>query len=228
MLNKRIVFLLLSGFFFAIQLYSQSVSSSKLGLDSRLYNGKYYSYFLPQDVDGNQFFNDAQYSEGIVWIDNNEYNNLLLNYDILNQELALSFTTKEGANQVISISKAKLDSFYFDKMLFVVNDIILDKGLIFQKIEAGNNELMIQYYKELKLRSTVNRISYEFTKVKRKVYYHTSTGYNKITNNKAFIKYLNTENKTAVKKYMKSKKYKILKMNNSEYLDLLRYIDNEN
>ena len=228
MINKHIVFLLTFVFCFGMQSFSQSYTSSKLGLNNQLYNGKHYSYFLPQNVDGDQFLNTKKYTEGIVWINNSQYDDLLLNYDILNQELLLNFTTKEGANQIISISKARLDSFYFEEKSFVINDDIYEKDFIFHKIEMGDNKLMIHYSKELKLRSSVNNISYEFTNIKRSVFYGISSGYKKITNNKSFIKYLQIENKSAVKKYMKLKKYKILKMGDDEYMDLLKYIDNEN
>ena len=82
-------------------LHAQHQHEINQGLDDFLYNGKVYAYYPPYNVLGNQFIASEEFTIGTLWIKGEPYANVLLNYDILNQHLLLSFNTILGAKQVI-------------------------------------------------------------------------------------------------------------------------------
>jgi hypothetical protein len=91
-------------------------------------------------------------------------------------------------------------------------------------IEYKDVKLYFYYSKELKLRSKLNEIEYQFTKVQKEVYYLYKDQIQKVKNNRRLIKSLKPEKQLSVKHYMKSKKYKVKRMNEKQFLDLLIFI----
>ena len=216
-----ITFILLS---FEIKLNGQILNDGSKELDNRLYNGKYYSYFLPKNVYGNQFLSKKENSLGKVWKDGVEFDDLLLNYDVLNQQLLLEFVTNEGAARLISLSMVNVDSFYFENKKFLIDTIISKIGSIYQCINYKQMKFYFYYSKILTLQSKVNEIEYHFNKLQREIYFYNNGNYFKVKNNRKLIKKLNPTIAVNVKHFMKAKKYRLKKMNDKQYLDLLVYI----
>ena len=227
MLIIKISLLLSSIIFLGNIAFAQPNSNSKLGLNSNLYNGKYYSYFLPSSINGHQFLESKEYSVATVWKNGESFEDLLLNYDVVNQEVILKFKTSLGAEKVIAMSMAELDSFLLSDKLFISKSDIEDDQLIYQKIQYGGYNFYIYFHKELKLQSQINNVSYQISKVNRTIYFANKSSINRINKNRSFLKFVDKESQNAIKKYMKSKKYKIHKMNDAQYLDLLKFMQKE-
>jgi len=207
-----------------LSLNAQTLSQGSTELDNRLYNGKYYNYFLPSNVTGNQFLTTKDNSIGIVWGNGVEFENLLLNYDVLNQQLLLEFITNEKATRLISLSMVNVDSFYFENKIFVIDTNISKLHNIYQCISYNGIKIYLHLYKFMNLQSKLNDIEYNFTKLQRDIYFFDKGEYLKVKNNSKFIKILNPQISKNVKRYMKSKKYKLKRMTDNQYLDLLIYI----
>jgi len=214
-----ILFSLLSSFAIA-----QSIKVSTLGLDDRLYNGRYYTYFPPKEVRGNQFLIEKLFSNATVWINGAEFNNLQLNYDVFNQEVLLAFETQEAAKRVIMLSKAHIDSFYFDNKKFIIEKLGKDDYAIFQRIKVGELELNIYWSKRLELQTSLNNIQYFFTNPQRGIYIIKSQNKTPIRNNRSLYKLFQKKQASSLRKYMRSNKLKLPKMNDSQYFNLLVFI----
>jgi len=210
--------------FFKFSLIGQTPNSGSIELDNRIYNGKYYNYFLPKSVFGNQFLSKKENSLGIVWKKGVEFDDLLLNYDVLNQQVLLEFTTNEGAVRLISLSMVDVDSFYFENKKFVIDTNISKLGNIYQCIYYKGIKLYFYYSKILTLQSKLNDIEYHFNKLEKDIFFFENGNYHKVKKNSQFIKKLNPNIASNVKHYMKSKKYKLKKMNDKQYLEMLVYI----
>ena len=61
------------------------------GLDPLLYNGRIYTFNLSKETIGHPFMHSQNYESGDVVIRNEKFEDVLLNYDIYNQELILIY-----------------------------------------------------------------------------------------------------------------------------------------
>lgn len=211
--------------------FSQGTNVAKLGLDNRLYNGRYYTYFVSKDIKGNQFLKSKNYSNGKVWKNDAEFKNIFLNFDVYNQDLVLKFDTREGATKLIIVSKTYLDSFYLDNRMFVIDKTIDNEFSIFQKVEHNGIKFLMHKYKELVLISKLNEIQHQFTKVKSLMYFVDENKSYAVTRNKHLLNIVDKKNEKGIKEFLKSHKYRIQNMSDDQLLELLVFIkeaDNEN
>ncbi len=207
-----------------LRLNAQYANIGSKELDNRLYNGKYYDYFLPSNVSGNQFFSSKKSSIGIVWKKGVGFDNILLNYDVLNQELVLEFNSNDGALKLISLSMVDVDSFYFDNKKFIIDTNISSLGSIYQCINYNGIKFYFYFTKYLKLQSKLSDIEYHFNKLQKSVYFYYEGKIYEVKRISSFMKKVNPKIASDVKHYIKSKKYKMKKMTDEQYLDLLVYI----
>ncbi len=215
--------LVLSCLFFLFDLYAQT----NFGLDNRLYNGKFYNYYPPKAVKGHQFLSSPDFTKGVVWLGENEYNDLSLNLDILNQEVLLAFETSDGAKRVIYLSLAYLDSFVVENKKFVVNQIDTLTQLIEQKIQYANLVFYIHYSKKLELQTSLNGINYYFSNIFKKVTFIKGGKRIVIGSNRAFLKLFEKDKAQHIKHYLRKNKLRIRKMNDIELLNLLEFVNND-
>jgi hypothetical protein len=215
-------------FFNLFIIQNQLLAQSNLGLDDRLYNGKFYDYFPPKNVDGHQFLYSSNFMTGKVWLSGREYNNLYLNFDVLNQEILLKFETNDGAKRVISMSLAYLDSVSFNDRIFVVNQVDSTAQKIEQRIKYNNSILYINYYKKLELHSSLGEINYFFSKVFRRVVFIKDGERIELISNKDFYKLFEKDKALEIKHYLKKNRLKLRKMTESELFNLLVFINNKN
>lgn len=200
----------------------------KTGLDGRLYNGKFYDYFPPAKVKGNQFLFGTKFTSGTLYLQGKEYDNISLNYDILNQELLLAFETTNGGKRVISISLAYVDSFLLQNKRFVINQLDSANQQIEEEVQLLNLKFYIYYYKKLELQSALGEINYYYSNVIRKTYFVLSGERVDVNSNKSFYKLFDKEMNVKVKHYLNKNKLKIKKMSDIDLLGLLGFINSEN
>jgi len=193
-------------------------------LDNRLYNGKIYSYYPPSNVIGNQFLSKPDFSMGSVWLDGVEYRNITLNYDIVNQQLLISFYNMPGAERIIAISMAYLDSFSFEGKKFIIQRDSLNNASIYQVLAVSGYRFYIFWYKTLNLRTSLSMIQYEFSKSMRNTYYQHIEPRFEVNRNKKFWKLFPKNQAVLIRKYMRAHKMKIGKMSDIQYGALLVFL----
>jgi len=199
-------------------------AQSGTALDYRLINGKIYAYYLPGNVSGNQFLSSPDFSEGTLWLSGKTYRNVLMNLDILNQELLISFQSPEGAKRIISASLAYIDSFYFEGKFFVVERDAGNRSRIYQKIGRGGLCFYFQWTKSLDLRSSLNSIRYEFSNAGREIFLQRKGKRIALSNNRKLYKLFPKEQAAQLRKFMRSHKWKINKMQDCDYPSLLEFL----
>ncbi len=203
-----------------------SMGQNHLGLDDKLYNGRYYTYFVSPDVSGNQFLKTKKYEEGSVFLQGHEYSNLQLNYDVYNQEVVMKFKTTEGVKRLISLSFAYLDSFRLYNGLFWVKHYANNDVKIFKVLHEGDFSFNIHYTKNLELESAIGDVNYYFTKLRKHIFFRTRQGalINAQTKRK-FLKIFNKKQAGQIRHFLRLQKIKYSKMNEAEYISLLHYLN---
>ncbi len=127
-------------------LYSQHSFYSLDGIDPVLYNGRQYSFILSNKTQGHPYIYTPDYEPGYVRIRGRLFNNVLLNYDIYNQELVLKYKDLQGSVSYIMLSKAWLNKFSLHNNEFELIDTGDGQKGFFQVI--AHDTLKVLYHAE--------------------------------------------------------------------------------
>jgi hypothetical protein len=198
------------------------------GLNPILYNGKVYDYFLGPNVKGNQYFNNSDFLKGCITLREQKFEDVLLNYDILNQELILKYTDNQESQRLLIVSKAWLGEFSLGNEHFIVFTKPDGEKMIVQEINQGKIRLLRLWTKKLTADLSFGSESYVITKRNQKLY---------LTYNKVFAEYskikdllvlLNMEKQKKVKNYLRQNKIKARTSDITELSGLFDYCNQIN
>ncbi|MBN1199198.1 MAG: hypothetical protein JXA23_07585 [Bacteroidales bacterium] len=195
------------------------------GLDQTLYNGKKYSYFLPQGTKGDQYFLSPQFIEGSVTLKGTCYEGVELNYDLFNQQLLLQYQEKSGAVKVIEVSKAWLSRFRIGSRHFELLD--LGQGARFYQV-LGDGPVKILYHwrKDLAQDATVGSSCYFFSSAVKESYLLKDGELQPFRTNKNLIKLFDRDKWPEIKSYLRKNKIKVRKASDQTMAKMINLISN--
>lgn len=225
LLPKWFVILLL---FCEASLYAQDItftSNDKYGLDPLLYNGKYYTYFVPSNTKGTPFFNSSEYRPGSIELHGLIYSKVELNYDLINQQLVLRYMAEDKGIRHIIVSDAWLEAFTFGKTRFEIHADVDSIRHIYQVIGSGPMHILYAWNKELKLDTKPGARSYFFTPPVKKSFLLIDHVLYKYSSNKSFISVFPERMQSRMKKYLSQKKINIKKASDEVMSDVVSYLN---
>jgi hypothetical protein len=193
------------------------------GLDPLLYNGRSYTYFLPPNTGGSQYLNDSQFEIGSVTIRGITFNNLALNYDILNQELILKYKTSLSGTSVIIISEAWLESFSLRDTNFELITSQDTLKRIYQVLGTGPDRILYHFAKDLELDNVQGSRKYSFTPAIKEMYLYRDGNIFKYRNNKIFYSLFDSSKRPALKEYLKKNKINVKKVSDKTMHELISW-----
>lgn len=195
----------------AVAQQTNNITDPVYGTDPLLINGKYYTFFLPSNTEGNQYFADLQFETGSATIRGVTYTGLLLNYDIYNQQLILNYKNNIGANNLLTLSDAWLEKFSFRGYDFELISTQNSSKKIFQVLGTGQNRILYYWTKELALDSFHGARNHTFSRAEREMSILTGTQVFKYWNNKSFCSAFDPEKRTVIKEYLHRNHVKVKK-----------------
>jgi hypothetical protein len=226
-MNRYLVIsVLLPVIVFSLHTYAQDHPDSIYGLDPVLYNGKLYTSRLPANIKGHPYLASPDFKTGYVIIKDQKFDNILLNYDIYNQELLLNYQDIAGSTRIILISKSWLNGFGLpDKKFGFIpgND---GQKRIFQVI--GNDTLKVLFYweKELSLSRQTGNTDYYFSDPVKIMYLCGNTGLYRFRNNRNFSDYFSPDKKNKIASYIRENRINVRKAPDTIMLLLVSYCNN--
>jgi hypothetical protein len=198
------------------------------GSDPLLINGKYYTFFPPLNTGGNQFFADPQFETGSVTIRGLTYADLLLNYDIYNQQLILKYKNITGAASLIILSDAWLEKFSIKGIDFEMIPIQDTVKRIFQVLGTGANRILYYWKKDLELDSFHGARNHIFSDARKEMNILTGNQIVKYWNNKSFYSIFVIEKSLAVKEYLHRRKINVKRAIDQTMTELIYYCNSLN
>ena len=224
---SRKFYFILSVFVFYIFLpaTAQDLKSdiSIYGLDPIVYNGKVYNYFPGVGVKGHQYFEQKDFNEGCISIRGAKYENVLINYDILNQDVILKYSDPQGSNRLISVSKAWLKQFSVSNEQFSILDTPEGEKLIVQTLNQGSIQLHIHWTKKLIAVITFIEENYVFDKKNSILFLSYKDNLQEFKSTKDILALLDKDAQQKVKKYLKVNKIKARTNSQDQLIKLLNY-----
>lgn len=206
--------------------YSQTpvLSANQIyGLNPELYNGKIYSYAPAITTKGTQFLYGPEFEKGSVVINGKTFGNLLLNYDVFNQQVVLKFMTRMNNMMKIILSDVWLKSFNLGDKHFEILSFPKIKPRIYQVIGKGRYEVLYTWRKDYNLQNTYGASNYAFSKPVRESYLKFKDKLTHYKNNKQFVNLFSSENRPLLNKFLRKNKIKVKKSGSKEILQLINY-----
>jgi hypothetical protein len=219
--------ILLSGLYllFAFHLCAQQnaiLSDEIFGSDPLLFNGRFYTFSPPLKTEGNQFLHDTDFEEGSVTIRGVKYNNLLLNYDVYNQQIVLKYNTRGNAVNFIVLSEAWLESFTAGGLLFEILAFTDSIKHIYQVIGSGNNRILYSWGKKLSLDIFVGTSKHVFSEPLKQMFLLSNNRILSFSNNRSFSALFN-ERRTDVIKYLRAERINVKRASDKSMYQLINY-----
>ena len=221
---RFVFFILLSSLVSQVSAQQKGAVADEIyGSDPLLINGKYYTFFPPLNTGGNQFFADPQFEPGSVTIRGVTYTDLLLNYDIYNQQLILKYKNNIGAANLIILSDAWLEKFSIKGIDFEMIPVQDTLKRAFQVLGSGTSRILYYWRKDLKLDSFYGAKNHIFSDAMKEMNISTDNRIMRYWNNKSFYSVFGVANSLAVKEYLRKRNINVKKANDKVMTELIYY-----
>jgi hypothetical protein len=198
------------------------------GFDPLLYNGATYSFFVKPGTSGSQYLFKEFDLHGSVTLRGVTFNELVINYDIFNQQLVLRYTNASGATSLMAISAAWLQKFEINGCrfgTFVKTDTLRN---IYQFLGDGPDKILYSFRKELLLdnfKTTGNRY---FSESRKEMFVLTGGEIAGFGSNRGFVKCFGPGKREDIKKYLRKNKVKVKKASDLQMNGLINYCGTPN
>jgi hypothetical protein len=208
----------------AISKCQESIEESILNRYSDIYedptgylDGRRNTFIYPSAI-GNPWFMIAGQVNSMLETEKGTYHDLLLGYDILNDELILTFRDTAGMESIM-VNKNIIHSFG----LFGARFINLETGLLpesgfYEEVYTNNLKFYIKHKKTLIRQSGPVQYEYRYKTIK---YLVKDNAYFMINNNRALIKALG-DKKSEVKSILREHQILVRSASNGELISVLR------
>jgi len=202
-----------------------TVADRVYGLDQTLYNGKKYNYFLPAGTHGNQYLLSEEFAEGSVTIKGTSYQNLRLNFDILNQQLLLKYKDETGALNIIEVSKAWLEGFSLGTMQFECLSLG-ENPRFFQVLGSGQYRILYFWRKSLDMVAAVGSSDFTFSAAVKDSYVLMNGQLKPFRNRHGLVSLFGRTHRQEIKSYLHRNKIRIRKASDQVLADMITFIGN--
>jgi hypothetical protein len=207
----------------AIAQQADNITDPVYGTDPLLINGKYYTFFLPSNTDGNQYFASPLFETGSATVRGVTYAGILINYDVYNQQLILNYENNIGAHNLITLSDAWLENFSFRGFDFELIAFQDSLKKIYQVMGDGQSRILYYWTKDLVLDSFHGAKNHTFSRPKREMNILTGTQIIKYLNNKSFCSAFESGKRTEIKEYLQRNHVKVKKALDPAMTDVINY-----
>ncbi len=191
-------------------------------LDGHLISGRKYFNRYP-NAPGHPFFNSDEFKKGKVIVNGIEYNDVLLKFDIVEQEIVLQFSNIHGGNDQIILSSENITEFELE-------------GKVFRKYEfpgKGNTYLQVLVENEITCLYSwrKNLISqrysldnpYKYSEQESKAYLLIKNHFIGFRGNRSYMKIFPAELHQDIKRFLKTNNINLKSASDNTITQLVNY-----
>ena len=202
-------------------------NDSVFGFDQVLYNGRVYTFQVPQNAKGSPMFFEKGFETGSLTVQGITYENLTLNYDVYNQLLLLRYTDHRQSSTVLAVSESWVTDFAIGGTSF---EMIYHPGQKPEVCQLFKEDLIaVRYYwkKTLKLDNTYGTQVYVFSVPLREQTVIVDGKEKPYRNNKDFLRAFNPSIQVNINNYLKINKIKVAKASDYILANLITYCNTQ-
>ena len=191
------------------------------GPDQHLINGiEYVNLHIRSE--GHKFLDEDKFYEGRVHIDNKVYKDVLLKYDIFNQQVLLLIQHSTGGHKQLILNNLRIDEFEINGRIFHKYTFPGAGTLFYQVI--GNDEMSCFYhYKKQEIPRAIDQYTLsEFTDEQKKTYLNWQSELHEFKGNRSFVRIF-PDHQPQIKAFIRQNKFRVRKLNYSQMHRLISY-----
>ena len=195
-----------------------------IGLDENLINGcKYMNQF--NNVKGHEFLGDNEFMSGSLVLNNKTYTNVSIKYDILNQDIILSYKNSlQGINHIVLqkslISEFELDGKHFERLYFPETDT-----QFFQVISDKSIKCIYFWQKTLEINPQSVQNYFEYSDQNKKTYLVINNDLKHYSGKHSFIKLFPEDLHKPIKAYISKQKLNIKDASEVSIVKLIEFCE---
>lgn len=191
-------------------------------LDGHLINGrKYYNRY--SNAPGHPFFMDDQFKQGKVIVNGILYDNILIKFDIVNQEVVLQFSYIYGGNDQIVLDSENVSEFELDGKSFRKYKLP-GKGNTFLQVVVEDKITCLYSWRKLLLSQRYSlEDPYMYSDQKSKSYLLINRQLIEYRGKKSFINIFPGELQQDIKRFLKTKNIKLNSASDNTVRQLINY-----
>ncbi len=163
--------------------------------------------------------------EGSVTIRGTCYQNLRLNFDILNQQLLLKYKDDAGAVNILEVSKAWLEGFSLGTMNFEYLSPEQNPRF-FQVLGSGSYHILYYWRKSLDMVAAVGSSDFTFSAAVRDSYVLMNGQLRPFRNRHGLVRIFDRSHRQEIKSYLNRNKIKVHKASDAVLGDMISFIGN--
>lgn len=223
---KSLLFQFILLIFFINSISSQDTAPDPEGIygpDPLFYNGRKYTFYVPRETTGNQYFLGPVFKSGTVTVQGKDFNSGQLNYDIHNQEILLKYEIEAGTPFILKLSKAWIESFSLENYRFELLTLPGKPQQIYQVLKGGGLRILFHWSKTLDLDITHGSRKFVFSAPARESYLQSGSDYIFFKHNRSFVAIFEPGDQPAIRKYLKTHRVNVRKSGDDKLSGLLNY-----
>jgi hypothetical protein len=190
------------------------------GLDQKLIRGVQYYNKYPRSM-GNGFLDSDAFVRGRVVINEVEYDDVKIRYDIYEQQVNLHFSYSSTTENTVILNRDVIEEFEMNGMLFRKYFFPETDTSFLQIISEGKVTCLYYWYKNLTNQTSL-RYVYEFSDPRKKSFLLIDSVLYQYNGERQFVK-LFPESKPALRKYFKQNQIRLRKAPDSTVMELIEF-----
>lgn len=207
---------------------------SQYGLDPEFYKGRKYIN-LEKYQSGTPFFSSEEnktisFTTGKILLDGKLIANVLLSYDVYNQEVIVQSKSLSGVSNNIILLNTLIDEFWIGEHHFVKNPYKEIDALYIEEIEIIVTKLIcyFSYNKEYRLQENSGKGEMGFGELRTRKYLFVNQTVHGFKGKKSFLKCLADQDRAASIKFIKSNPVKFKDGDSVYFNSLLKSLSEKN
>lgn len=198
-------------------------SQNFYSIDDEIVNG--FVYPVPNSkIQGDPYLRD-QWTDATVFVNNKEYTNLLVKYDLIIDRVILKAEIENGFQRLVELNNFQIDSFLVGNSLFVNSQCILNdenNQTYYEQIFKGEYSLYKDYKKIFIKEYNLNPYG-KYSDLSFKILLFNKNKLININKSSAFIKCFKKEKQSDIKSYLKKNKIKFKDASPKELKQLMEF-----
>jgi hypothetical protein len=174
---------------------------------------------------GNQYLLSPQYMNGSITMKGKCYQDLPLNYDIVNQELLLQYQEEAGGIYVIEVSKAWITNFSMGSMNFEFLSLEQEPKY-YQVLGEGPVKILYYWQKKLDLDVAIGSSDFAFNRAVRESYVYMDGQLKPFRSKRSLIGLFNLGRRQEIKSYLRKNKINVKKASDKAIAEMITFIGN--
>jgi hypothetical protein len=192
-------------FLAAARQYEQTLYTTSIGGQSRLYNGTEHRDYLAKD-DENPYFGQDDWQYGFILYDDERYDSVALFYDLSRDQVITEHILTGAKIELVAkkISAFEMNGHFFER-LYPDSSHVISEGF-YERIYAGPTRVYVKRTKTLASKASGNELIYSFDE-RNRVYLKKDGRYYPVRTKRAVLQIL-SEKRPELKAMLKREKLK--------------------